>query len=329
MCTPSSTPIAPKGHPAFSEEETHIIVSHEKSSSAKLISRISGDKNTFIARQMLVWNINDGPAAERKSIASKVLQGFCSHLMLFQEFSWKVHKYPGQCDFVLKSCRKHLRLPDRYKSVYYKTVNMYLVTMFDHFMFEYVALPPQAKNLMEQLFPLMDNRNRVCVCLLRDKISGKQFYVVNIHAPRGDEMFCRNVLNLLPSLYRTSHNGTRFASGVVYAGDFNAEILDHQIPKYVALLSTENDPQRENRTIDYFGHVDGFADMNDIRANVIVSTGRLLNWREHAQELFDATPVGAAAKTLNHAILVASVKFFSDKETREKEFSSVVTRLDF
>jgi hypothetical protein len=302
----------------FTPQEKRRISGHQLNSGHNLSGAGHTDRPSTV-QPLLMWNVGDGLSNDRQAILGDVLsKGFAYPLLLLQECTWKPHNLETIPDTnqhmsgsITGDLASKLGLPNNYFHGFFTkdSAQRWLVTLFDDEDFAAEALIPKFFALRDLLITTLGNRPNVCIGLLRERSSARKFFVVNVHAPRGDMEFCKQVLRLAAALYNLASKGQRLSSGVIWGGDFNQVLTAETftVPDFVRIVSTDVDPCRPKRPVDFFGSVEGNgAD----HAKVTLESARLLAWRHDAGEIFDSAVderVGNA--TLNHPIMTATIKF--------------------
>jgi hypothetical protein len=339
----------------FSPDERERIKLHEHSSEKRVKSIRYGQEEKVKSIPFISWNIGDGQTQRKQTVLQNVLDGFPRSLLLVQECTWKPHdasitRSQSGGRFISQKFSGYTQLSaNHHRAVYSKdSCSRYLSIVFDAHVFNDYEIPTEVFNLRDQRVSLVGNRSNICISYLQEKSTGRLFFVVNIHSRRGDIVFVHEVARFISELYElTNGRGSRFVSGVIWAGDFNEDLtgVDFSHRNFV-LLMTEDDQTRPERPVDFIGYISGpqTGATPLCRAKITLELGTLKNWVHDAAELITVEKMPEMAtvyhtqkkkatkkantkeekhEVLNHPIILSSVIF----EYYEQDINAVADNL--
>ncbi len=324
----------------FSPEDRENIKLHEHSSEKRVNTIRFGKEESAVSIPCVSWNIGDGQTDRKQIVLKEVLEGYSRSLLLLQECTWKPHdagmrRFQSGCRFISSNFRGFTNLTSNHRAIYSKdSCNRYLSIIFDSTVFHDVEVPEEAFDLRDRLVSVVGTRSHICLALLREKSTGRSFFVVNVHARRGDTVFTEEAVKFISQLYELyDPRGSRFVSGVIWAGDFNVNLIEVPfLPRNFVILMTDDDETRPNRPLDFIGYVNGppSGATPSHRSKIIMGNGTLKNWVYDALELYTLESIPRVRtvyqsqkkkkskktntreekhEVLNHPIILASVSF--------------------
>jgi hypothetical protein len=323
---PSSKVSDLQGVAAFSpDDKREIAISEDRTEGMILgFDKFGLKEKKPVQVGLLSWNIGDGKSASRAAVMNQVFHGSFGHigLLCFQECSWKPHQ-GNELEIAPISdyFSEKVGLIEGYSASYgTDSCSRYLVNSFSG---EFVDRDIDNEVLVtkNEIITTIGNRRNVLISKLEHQDSRLSFYLLNVHATRGDSDFNNQILRLVCAIFSTLSAGERVCSGVILCGDFNMDLSSDQkihFPSGISVLITDPDPYRPSRPVDFVGfassHVSTIANL--VPAQVTVSRAALYNIKHCGTEIFDIDyQVDAAdlleenGKLLNHPIIVSAVNF--------------------
>lgn len=314
------TDVLPDGYNTPEKKQIASSVSSSNSGNARYNKN---GRAKIVDHGFLCWNIGDGKADPKWAIVKDMLSNVFCHcdLIILQECTIKPHNVfsPGkQSDSsnISSSFSTRLCVPNTFWAQFtIDSCNRYLVNAWNPEYFSTRSVETKVDELRTRILGTL-YRLHVCISKLYEISSKNVFYIINIHARRGDPKFCNSVLIFIDQLYKlVDDNNTPLCDGIIYGGDFNIPLFDDSniyLPDNIALIRTDDDPRRHRkkkfRTVDFIGfHDNGEVKLLDSNLySTGIDIGLLYSTDARSRSLID---FASDKSVLNHPIITSMVRF--------------------